>query len=112
MAKYCGKIGFVISKETESGTWEYETVEKIYRGDVIRNTRRWEGREELLDNVNIRNSISILAKDSFCIDNCSAIRYAWWKGAKWKVIDMDISYPRIVLTLGGVYNGPEAETET
>lgn len=111
MAKYCGRIGFVESVENEPGIFEYSIKEKKHRGDVLRNTRRWEGRENLLDNVNINNMLSILAKDSYTIEHCFAIRYAWWSGAYWEVTNVEIARPRLILTLGGVYNGPTLETE-
>lgn len=111
MAKYCGKIGFVESVEKEPGTFEYDIKEKKYRGDVLRNTRRWEGRESLLDNVNINNMLSILANDSYSVEHCFAIRYAWWKGCCWEVTNVEIARPRLILTLGGVYNGPILDAE-
>lgn len=111
MAKYCGTIGFVESVEKKPGVFEYDIKEKKYRGDVLRDTRRWEGRENLLDNVNISNILSILANDSYSLNHCFAIRYAWWKGCCWEVTSIEIARPRLILTLGGVYNGPRRNSE-
>ena len=56
------------------------------------------------DNLNINRQISIVA-DQFAYDNIGFIRYAEFMGSKWKVTSAEPQQPRIVLTLGGVYNG-------
>lgn len=105
MAKYCGKVGFVRTMETSPGIWEAVATERTYYGDVLRNTRRWEPREQLNDNLSLNNMISIVCKDSYLVHNTSAIRYIWWKGSQWEVTNIEIQYPRLILTIGGIYNG-------
>jgi hypothetical protein len=46
--------------------------------------------------------------DSFANENVSAIRYAEWKGVLWEVTNIDEEHPRLILQLGGKYNGPAA----
>jgi hypothetical protein len=107
MAKFYGIIGFAVSEETRPGVWTESVKERTYRGDLARTASRWEGTETLNDNVNITNQISIVA-DPFAYEHFSAIRYIKFLGAYWKVNNIDISYPRLKLTVGGVYNGPTA----
>lgn len=107
MAKFYGIIGFAVSEETRPGVWTESVKERTYRGDLTRIASRWEGTETLNDNVNITNQISIVA-DPFAYEHFSAIRYIKFLGAYWKVTNIDISYPRLNLTVGGVYNGPTA----
>ena len=107
MAKFYGIIGFAVSEETRPGVWTESVKERTYRGDLTRTDSRWEGTETLNDNVNITNQISIVA-DPFAYEHFSAIRYIKFLGAYWKVNNIDISYPRLNLTVGGVYNGPTA----
>lgn len=107
MAKFYGIIGFAVSEETRPGVWTESVKERAYRGDLTRTASRWEGTETLNDNVNITNQISIVA-DPFAYEHFSAIRYIKFLGAYWKVTNIDISYPRLNLTVGGVYNGPTA----
>ena len=104
MAKYYGLIGYAETVETGPGAWKEQITERVYYGDVIRNSRRLQSTEHLNDDVNISNQISIVA-DPYAINNFHSMRYAEFMGAKWKVSDIEVQYPRLLLTLGGVYNG-------
>ena len=104
MAKFYGKIGFATLNESVPGVWEETIVEKPYYGDLLRNSRRLQGSENLNDDVNISNQISIVS-DPYANQNFHSIRYVEFMGAKWKVSDVEVQYPRLILTLGGVYNG-------
>lgn len=103
MSKFHGMIGFAVTKETSPGVYTEEFVEREYFGDLIRNTRRLQSGDHLNDDLNISNQISILA-DPYINGNIYAMRYAVFMGAKWKITDVQVQYPRLVLTLGGVYN--------
>ena len=104
MAKYYGKIGYIETKQTSPGVWEEVKEERYYDGDVIRNTRRWESNNNLNDNLNVSNQISIVA-DPYAYKNFHLMRYAEWMGTLWKITEVEVLYPRLVLTIGGVYNG-------
>nr|DAM83775.1 MAG TPA: hypothetical protein [Caudoviricetes sp.] len=104
MAKFYGKIGYAITKETTPGVWVEEIVERSYYGDVIRNIRRLQGSENLNDDINVSNEISIVA-DAFANQNFHSMRYVEYMGAKWKVSSIEVKYPRLILNIGGVYNG-------
>ena len=104
MAKYYGLIGYAETVETAPGVWKEQITERVYYGDVIRNSRRLQSTEHLNDDVNISNQISIVA-DPYAINNFHSMRYAEFMGAKWKVSDIEVQYPRLLLTLGGLYNG-------
>lgn len=111
MPKFFGPIGFVtpIEDPAGSGIWVEDATEKNYRGEVIKNSRSWESAQQLNDNLNIRNSISIVA-DPYISNKINTIRYVKWLGTYWKVTDVEVQYPRLVLILGGVYNGQTAGT--
>lgn len=104
MAKYYGKIGYATTSESPvgSGLWKEKIVEKSYRGDVTRLSRRLED-NGVNDDVNVSNAISIVA-DPFATENFMNIRYVEWMGNKWKVNDIQVEYPRLSLTIGGLYN--------
>lgn len=105
MGKFFGKIGYSITAETVPGVWEEIVKEHEYYGDLVRNTsRRYEASNSLNDNITISNDISIVA-DAFAYENFTHIRYVEFKGAKWIVSNVEIQHPRLLLTLGGVYNG-------
>lgn len=104
MAKFYGAIGYVDSAETTPGVWDEVVTERNYSGDVIRNSRRWQGGENLNDNLTVTNEFSIVA-DPYAFSNFHTIRYIKWLGAAWKVERIEIQRPRLILTIGGVYNG-------
>lgn len=103
MARFYGVIGYGETKETRPGVWSEVITERVYYGDVLQNTRRWETGEHLNDDLNINNKISIVA-DPYTYQNFHTMRYIKWMGVKWKVTNVEVLYPRLILTIGGVYN--------
>lgn len=104
MAKYYGRIGFIDTVETAPSVYEEKKTERYYYGDVIRNSRRWETSEHLNDNLQISNQISIVA-DAYAYNTFHAMKYIEWMGALWKINYVEVAPPRLILTIGGVYNG-------
>lgn len=105
MAKFYGAIGYAKPVEIRPGVWEEEIVERSYAGDLIRDSRRLQSAGQVIDNVNIANEISIVA-DPFANENFYMMRYVQYRGAKWKITNVEVKYPRLILSVGGVYNGP------
>lgn len=103
MAKYYGTIGYGKSVETSPGVWRDEITERKYYGELIRNTRRLESSDKLVSDINIANDISIVA-DQFANENFYAMRYIEFMGAKWKISNVEVKPPRLILTIGGLYN--------
>lgn len=107
MPKFFGKIGFAEMKEDPDnpGVWSEEIVERKYPGELIKVSRRQQSSSNSAnDNVVISNEISIVA-DPYANNNMYAIRYVVFGGAKWKIDAVNVEYPRLRLTMGGVYNG-------
>ena len=104
MPKFYGVIGYATTKKTERGMYEETIVEKEYIGDVIRNTRRLRESSKINDDITISNQISIIS-DPYANENFHAMRYVSFMGSKWKVVEVEVQYPRLILTLGGLYNG-------
>lgn len=104
MAKFYGPIGFAETVETEPGIYEEQITERSYYGVLTRNTRALQTSDSVNDNINISNEISIIA-DPYAEQNFCAMRYVQFGGAKWKIINVNVQYPRLILTTGGVYNG-------
>ena len=104
MSKWYGKIVYAVTAETEPGIWEPSIIEKNYFGDMISDRRKRQNSGDGNDNISLANVISILA-DPFAYQNCSDIAYVEIMGTKWKVSDVEVQYPRLTLTIGGVYNG-------
>jgi len=104
MGKWYGKIGYVKSVETSPGVYDDEVVEHEHYGDVQQINRRFQSTEHLNDDLTISIELSIVA-DPYASKNFHYMRYAEFMGIKWKVINAEPRYPRLVLTLGGEYNG-------
>lgn len=109
MAKFFGRVGYNVTEEVRPGVFKQHIVEKEHMGDIIdmsyRNTPQ---PDSTVDDISISNTISFLA-DPFAIENISNMVYVNYLGAKWKITLVSFAYPRVKLTLGGLYNGPEAE---
>ena len=104
MAKFFGKIGYAETIETTPGVWEEKITEREYFGDLIRNTRSLQSGEQLNDDINISNEISIVA-DPFAYENFHSMRYVEFMNAKWKISSIEVQYPRLILSVGSLYNG-------
>lgn len=105
MAKWFGAIGYAETKETKPGLWEEQITERQYYGDLTRNTRKLQTADSVNDSISIANELSIVS-DPYAIQNFFAMRYIVFMHAKWKITNIEVQYPRLILTLGGVYNGP------
>jgi hypothetical protein len=123
MAKFHGMIGYSESVEQKittgidpdtqepievgNGVWLDEITEREYFGDILRETKQWTNSGQVNDNLVINNRISIVA-DDFANSNFSAMKYVIWAGVYWKISNIEIQRPRLILSLGGVYNGIKA----
>lgn len=112
MAKFYGPIGYAVPIETRPGVWKDEIEERNYSGDVIRDTSLWNtSQNSTNDDLNISKQISIVA-DLFANNNCHFMKYVRFMGANWKITSVEPRYPRLILTIGGVYNGPTKKSGT
>jgi hypothetical protein len=104
MAKWSGKIGFATHANDGSDVWTEEIEERSYKGDLLQNFIRNQPADKLNDDLTITNKISIVA-DLYADQNFPMMRYATIKGVKWKITNVEVLRPRLILTVGGVYNG-------
>lgn len=105
MGKWCGNIGYADSVEIKPGVWDDVITERKYYGDVTRNSSRWSpSTDSTNDDLNINNQFSIIA-DPFADHNFHKMKYIEFMGAKWKITGIEVQRPRLILTIGGLYNG-------
>ena len=112
--KFCGIVGYCETVEEtgdREGNWIPDKItERKYFGDVLRNTRRWDNNSDSTnDDLNVNNSFSIVA-DAYAYNHFFAMKYVKWMGSCWKITNVEVQRPRLILTVGGVYNGPTATT--
>jgi hypothetical protein len=107
--KFFGKVGYCESIEgsgERAGIWEDVVTEREYYGDVLSNNRRYDAQtDSVLDNLNVNNRISIVA-DAYAYEHFFQMKYVEWMDCKWKVTQVEVQRPRLILHVGGVYNGP------
>ena len=108
MAKYFGNIGYGVTEEIRPGVSLPTISEREYYGDIVRNVRRYENSGKVNDDLNINMTLSIVA-DPFAFQNFHQLKYAEYMGAKWKAVSVEPQFPRLVITLGGVWNGEDVE---
>jgi hypothetical protein len=111
VARFYGRVGYGQTVDKGAGIHELEITERMYSGDVIRNSRSLEGDQKVNDDLTVSNSISIVS-DSYANEHFFAIRYVEWAGTLWKVSNVETQSPRLILRLGGVYNGPTGAAPT
>lgn len=107
--RFFGKVGYCESVEgsgERAGIMEDIVTEREYYGDVLSNNRRYDAQtESVLDNLNVSNRISIVA-DAYAYEHFFQMKYIEWMDCKWKVTSVEVQRPRLILQVGGVYNGP------
>ncbi len=109
MARFYGVIGYGLSAEVRPGVWGEQITMRNYYGEFVRNTRKLQVASQVNDNLNVANEISIVA-DPFANENFHAMRYVEYMGARWKITSVEVKYPRLILTIGGLYNDHDGTT--
>lgn len=103
MAKFYGPIGYAETVEVNPGVYIDRIVERNYYGELVRNSSRWTASSESVnDNLNISNQVSIIS-DPYAVNNFHSMKYVEFMGTKWKITNVEVQYPRLLLTVGGVY---------
>ena len=108
MARFAGNVGYTLpAVETppNSGIWEASTFEVAYRGDVVSNLRQLSVEEKINGDISVGNTISIVA-DAYANQHFAYMVYIKWMGVRWIISTVVVQPPRLILTLGEMYNGP------
>lgn len=101
--KWYGDIAYSLEVEKEPGIIENEFTIHHYYGDIVKNYKMDDSAEWINDNINISNQISVVA-DPFAFGNFHRIAYVTFMGNKWRVKSVDVQYPRLIISIGGIYN--------
>jgi len=103
MAKYYGAIGYAKQVRTKPGVSQEKITERFYSGDVLQNIGQTRDGENLNPDDLLQNRFSIVG-DPFAYENLGSIRYLTWMGTKWQVNRVEVVRPRLILSVGRVYN--------
>lgn len=106
MARFFGELGYADDAvETAPGTFEERIVERQYFGTILQNIRSLRDGQYVNSDISVNNRISVVT-DAYADEHFHAIRYVNWSGKRWIVDSVTVERPRLILELGGVYNGP------
>jgi hypothetical protein len=111
MARFYDKVGYSNPGELVDGVWTASITERVHKGDVLETIASSQEADKVNDDVRLQNRISIVA-DAFILENFSSIKYVMWMGTPWEAQTIRVERPRIIISLGGVYHGPLADTES
>lgn len=106
--KYYGPVGFLITEEIDEGIHKPLITERNYTGELTKWISKWQTGVGINDDINLTNQISIIA-DPFAYENFTNIVYVEFQKSKWKVNSVEIQYPRLILSVGGLYNENDRE---
>lgn len=109
MARFYGEIGFGTTVEAPPGVWKDVIVELKFYGDVLRNDLNSDFGEKVNPDFTFTNRISIVAGHN-ALKRRKDMRYIRFEGELWIINSIEIEERRLILGLGGVYNGPTAPT--
>lgn len=104
MAKWFGKVGYEITENTKPGVWEPQITERSYFGDMLSDVAKRSATNKVNDDLSVANRISIVS-DPFADQHFSQIKYVEIMGTLWEVSTVEVQRPRLILSVGGAYNG-------
>lgn len=102
MSRFSGKLGFVMTRETEEGVWLENIVELPAKGTIRSLYVRNDNGSTVNTNLRLSNAISILM-DTKIQTYLETLKYVIFKGSKWEVQSIEVNYPRLTINLGGLY---------
>jgi hypothetical protein len=105
MTRFFDKVGYGIPSTQVDGVWSDSIVERAYYGDVLETMTSNEEADKVNNDIRLQQRVSVVA-DGFALENFSRIKYVSWMGSLWAVISVRVERPRLILALGGIYDGP------
>lgn len=102
MSRFSGKLGFVITRETEEGVWLEDVVEISVKGTIRSLWVRNNNNASVNTDLRLTDEISVLM-DTKIKTHLETLKYVVWKGSKWEVQSIGVNYPRLTINLGGLY---------
>lgn len=107
--RFYGEVGYAPTVVDDYGVATVDVIKRNYHGNVITLNSKWQPNGNVNDDIRVSHQISILA-DPYAIENFPYIKYVEWLGIKWEVVNSKVEFPRIILSLGGVYNGDQTRS--
>ena len=106
--KWHGKIGYAMTTE-DCGIWKDSVIEKDYKGDLTKNSVRLQTSDSVNNNLVVKDQVSVVA-DPFAYANFQYMKYIEIMNTMWSIESVELQYPRLLISVGGVWNGEQAES--
>ena len=105
MTKFYGNIGFIETVEIEPGVYRPQDTVISYFGEWVRYSSKFTiSSDSSNDDKDVANELSIVA-DPYANQHFSDMRYVEYGGVKCTITAVKPQYPRLILTIGGLWNG-------
>lgn len=104
MAKYAGLVGYATDVQSSPGVWSQVIAPKRMRGDIIRQSSSNQNDDKVNSDVALVHRVSLVG-DAFAFDNYFKIKWVTLYGQKWEVTTIEVQRPRLIVSLGGIWNG-------
>lgn len=104
MAKFSGLVGYVTQEEKVPGVWVPVENPRKMKGDVIRQSASSQNGNKVNSDISLNHRVSLIG-DAYAFGNYYNIKWIELHGRKWEVSSVEIERPRIIVNLGGLWNG-------
>ncbi len=104
MAKYAGLVCYVTQEEKVPGVWTPLENPVLMKGDIIRQSSNYQDNGKINSDISLNHRVSLVG-DAYAFDNYYNIKWIMLDGRKWEVTSVEIQRPRIIVSIGGLWNG-------
>lgn len=104
MAKYAGLVGYVTQEQTAPSVWSPVEYPKRMKGDIIRQSSSTQNDDKINSDLTLNHRVSLIG-DAYAFSSYFNIKWIEIDGRKWEVTSVEVQRPRIIVTLGGPWNG-------
>lgn len=104
MSKFAGLVGYATQEETVPGVWSPVEKTVMMKGDVIRQSSSVQNDDKVNSDIALNHRVSLMG-DSYAFDNYYNLKWIQLHGRKVEVSSVELQRPRLIVSVGGVYNG-------
>lgn len=104
MARFAGLVGYVTQEETSPGIWSSVEKSVMMKGELIRQSSNNRDAGKVNSDITLNHRVSLMG-DSYSFDNYYNIKWVMVDKVKWEVSSIEIQRPRLILAIGGLWNG-------
>lgn len=113
MAKFAGLVGYVTEQEKVPGVWTIVENPVMMRGDIIRQVsdnmndlKVGTSINKIYSDIFLSHRVSLMA-DSYAFENYMRIQWVMINGKKWKATSIEVQRPRIIISIGRLWDGKQ-----